>query len=77
MRDSWTVRKANQSILKEISPEYYGRTDAEAEGPIFWPPGGTKSESLKKTLMLGKIESRREWHNRECDGEIASLTQWT
>ena len=51
-------------------------TDAEAEGPIFWPPGA-KSESLEKTLMLGKIESKREWHNKECDGEITSLTQWT
>ena len=31
----WTARRSNQSILKEISP---GRTDAEAETPILWPP---------------------------------------
>ena len=36
----WTARRSNQSILKEISPEYsfIGRTDAEAEAPIIWPP---------------------------------------
>ena len=33
----WTARRGNQSILKEISPEYsIGRTDAEAEAVIFW-----------------------------------------
>ena len=31
----WTARRSNQSILKEIGP---GRTDAEAETPILWPP---------------------------------------
>ena len=35
----WTVRRSNQSILKEISPGIFiGRTDAEAEAPILWPP---------------------------------------
>ena len=34
----WTARRYNQSILKEISPEFTGRTDAEAETPILWPP---------------------------------------
>ena len=34
-----TARRSNQSILKEIHPEYStGRTDAEAEAPILWPP---------------------------------------
>ena len=31
----WTARRSNRSILKEVSP---GRTDAEAETPIRWPP---------------------------------------
>ena len=35
----WTAR-SNQSILKEINPEFIGRTDAEAEAPILWPPDG-------------------------------------
>ena len=40
LRVPWTARRSNQSILKEISPEYsfIGRTDAEAEASILWPP---------------------------------------
>ena len=34
----WTARRSNQSILKEISPLFIGRTDVEAETPILWPP---------------------------------------
>jgi len=37
LRAPWTARRSNQSILKEISPEYsLGSTDAEAEAPILW-----------------------------------------
>ena len=35
-----------------------GRTDAEAEASVLWPPDG-RTDSLEKTLMLGKIEGRR------------------
>ena len=35
-----------------------GRTDAEAETPILWPPDA-KNDSLEKTLMLSKTEGRR------------------
>ena len=39
LRIPWTPRRSNESILKEISPEYsLGRTDAEAETLILWPP---------------------------------------
>ena len=59
MRVPWTVKRLNQSTLKEISTEYsLERTDAEAEAPIRWPSDG-KSDLLEKTLMLGKIEGRR------------------
>ena len=44
--------KGNQSWM------FIGRTDAEAETPVLWPPD-TKNDSLEKTLMLGKIEGRR------------------
>ena len=37
---------------------FFGRTDAEAETPVLWPPHA-KSDSLEKTLMLGGIGSRR------------------
>ena len=52
---------------KEIKPAnpkgnhsriFIGRTDAEAETPILWPPDGI-ADSLEKTIMLGKIEGRR------------------
>ena len=39
LRIPWTARRSDQSILKEISPEYsLEGTDAEAEAPILWPP---------------------------------------
>ena len=37
LRVPWTARRSNQSILKEISPEY----SSEAEIPILWPPDAT------------------------------------
>ena len=55
LESPFTARRSNQSILKEINP---GRTDAEAEAPVLWPPDA-KRDSLQKTLTLGKIESRR------------------
>jgi len=50
--------KGNQSWI------FIGRTDAEAEGPIFWPPD-QRTDSFEKTLMLGKIERgrRRGWQD--------------
>ena len=54
---------------------FIGRTDAEAEAPIHWPPDGT--DSLEKTLILGKIEGKRRRGNKGLDGWMASLTQWT
>ena len=38
LRVPWTARRSNQSILKEISPEIFGRPDAKAETPVVWPP---------------------------------------
>ena len=37
---------------------FIGRTDAEAETPVLWPPH-VKTDSFENTLMLGKIEGRR------------------
>ena len=48
---------------------FIGRTDAEAEATILWPPDW--ENSLGKTLMLGKIDSRRK---RELQ-RMASLTK--
>ena len=38
---------------------FIGRTDAEAETPIVWPPDANRADSFEKTLMLGKIEGWR------------------
>ena len=50
----------NDISFYEYSLISIGRTDAESEtpAPILWPPDG-KTDSLEKTLMLGKIEGRR------------------
>ena len=52
----------------------FGRTDAEAEAPILWPPD--VKNSLEKTLMLGKTEGRRrrgQQRMRWLDGIIDSM----
>ena len=55
MRVPWTARRSNQSIPKEINLEYLfiGRTDAEAEAPILWPPNA-KSQLIRKDPDAGK-----------------------
>ena len=71
--DSWTARRSNQSILKEINPEYL------LEGLMlkwklqYFGHLMQRADSLEKSLMLGKIEGRRKrgqqdemvgWHHR-------------
>ena len=61
--DSWETLDSKE--IKPVNPKgnqlwiFIGRTDAEAETPILWPPYGKSSDSLEKALMLGKIEGRR------------------
>ena len=56
----WTARKSNQSILKEIYPEYsLEGLDAEAEAPILGQLMQI-AQSLEKPLLLGKIEGGRK-----------------
>ena len=50
--------KIKQVHPKDQSWVFIGKTDVETEAPILWPPN-VKSDSLEKTVMLGKIESRR------------------
>ena len=59
MRVPWTARISNQSILKEINPEH------SLEGPMlklklqYFGHLMPRTDSLEKTMMLGKIEGRR------------------
>ena len=63
LRVPWTARRSHQSILNEISPEY------SLEGPMlklqhFGYLMLQRTDSLEKTLMLGKIEGRRKGRQR-------------
>ena len=54
LRVSWTARRSNQSILKGNQPWIFiGRTDAEADAPIFWLPD-VKSQLIGKGPDAGK-----------------------
>ena len=65
LRVPWIARRSNQSILKEISAEYsleglMLKLKLQYFGPLIW-----RTDSLEKTLMLGKIEGRRRrWQQR-------------
>ena len=72
MRVSWTARRANQSILKEINPEYLLeglmlKLKVQYFGHLL-----CRTDSFEKILMLGKIEGRKRttedemvgWHHR-------------
>ena len=59
LRVPWTGRRSNQSVLKEINPEYsleglVLKQKLQYFGNLMW-----RTDSLEKTLMLGKIEGRR------------------
>ena len=78
MRVPWTERRSNQSILKEISPEY------SLEGLMlklklqYFGHLIRITDSLEKTLMLGKIEGRRRVQQRmRClDGITDSMDEF-
>ena len=77
LRVPWVARRSNQSILKEISPEYsleglVLKLKLHYLGHLTW-----RTDSLEKILMLVKIEGRREGDDRGWDGWMASLTWWT
>ena len=74
MRVPWTARRSNQSILKEISPEYSLKglmLKLQYFGHLM-----QRADSFKKTLMLGKIKGRRRkgWQRmRWLDGITESM----
>ena len=71
----WTSRRSNQSILKEINPEYSLEglmLKLQYFGHLMW-----KADSLKKILMLGKIEGKRRSRWQRMRWLMASPSQWT
>ena len=82
LRVPWTARRYNQAILKEISPEYsledqswifIGRTDAESETPILWPP------DAKNWLIWKDSAGGKDWRREEkgmTEDEIVGWHHW-
>ena len=77
LRAPWTARRSNQSILREINPEY------SLEGLMlklklqyfgFWMQ---TADSLEKSLMLEKTEGRRRRHQRMRWLDAVDMMQWT
>ena len=71
----WTARRSNQSILKEISPEYSLEELILKLTLQYFGHLRQRSDSLEKILMLERLKAG-EGDNRERDGWMASLTQW-
>ena len=64
MRVPWTARKSNQSILKEIRPEY------SLEGLMLKLKFMRSTDSLEKTLILGKMEDGRQEEKGTTEDEM-------
>ena len=82
LRVPWTARRSNQSILKEISPEYSLEGLILKKKLLFFDHLMRRTDSLEKTLMLGKIEGKRRrrqedemvgWHHQCYGNEF----EWT
>ena len=71
LRVPCTVKRSNQSILKEISPKIViGRTDAEDEMPIFWPPDA-------KNWLIGKdTDAGQDWGQEEKGTSEDEMVGW-
>ena len=82
MRIPWTARISNQSILKEISPEYSLEELMLKLKLQYFGHLMQRTDSLEKTLMLGKIEDRRrrgqqrmKWLKGITDSMVMSLSK--
>ena len=76
LRVPWTARRSNQSILKEINPEYLLerlmlKLKLQYYGHLMW-----SADSLEKTSMLGKIGGRRR-RGQQRASWMDGITQWT
>ena len=79
LRVPWTAKRSNQSILKEISPEYsleglMLKLKLLYFGKVYLMQ---RTDSFEKTLIWERLKTGGEGDNRGWDGWMASLTQWT
>ena len=77
LRVTWTARRSNQSVLKEINPQcslegLILKLKLQFFGHLRW-----RADSLEKTLMLGKVEGKRRSGWQRMRWLDASPTQWT
>ena len=77
LRGPWTVRRSNQSILKDISPEYSMeglmlKLKLQYFGHLMW-----RTDSFKRPWCWERLRAGGEGDNRGWDGWMASPTQWT
>jgi len=76
LRVPWTARRSNQSILKEINPEYSLMLKLQYFGHLM-----QRADSLEKTLMLGNVEGKRRkqqrmrWLDSITDSKDVSLSK--
>ena len=72
LRVPWKERRSNQSIVKEINPEYsfIGKTNAKAEAPILWPPD-------VKSWLIGKDpDAGKDWKQKEKGAAEDEIVRW-
>ena len=70
LRVPWTARRSNQSILKEFSPGFIGRTDVEAETPVLWPFDA-------KSWLIGKDpDAGKDWGQEEKGTTEDEMVGW-
>ena len=68
LRVSWTERRSNQSISREINP--FGRTDAETETPVFWSPD-------TNSWLFGKVpDTGKDWQQKEKRASEDEMARW-
>ena len=71
LRVPWSARRSNQSILKEISPGCsLGRTGAEADTPILWPP------DVKSWLTGKDPDAGKDWGQEENGTTVDEMVGW-
>ena len=73
LRVPWTVRRSNQSVLKEINRLFIGETDSEAEAPILWPP------DVESWLIRKILDAEKEWRQEEkrmAEDEMVGWHYW-
>ena len=71
------ARRSNQSILKEISPEYSLEEMMLKLKLQYFSQLMLRADSLEKAMMLVKTEGRKRWGQQKMRWWMARLTQWT